>query len=472
VLGEPRGDLIVETTIDLKLQEVALEAARKAIAEEGEAKKVSQATVVIMDTNGATRALVGGLDYKKSQFNRAVKGLRQPGSTFKTLVYLAAMEFGFSPFDERIDRPINIDGWEPSNYSNKYRGLVTLTEALGRSINTVAAQVGNEVGIESVVALARRLNISSPLHTNPSLALGTGEVTLFELTGAMVPLANGGMGVTPHVISRVYSAEGQVLYERYGEPTDRVLQPENVTAMNYMLTGVTSWGTGGKARLKSHQTAGKTGTTQDYRDAWFIGYTNYYAGGVWVGNDDNSAMKRVTGGSIPAKIWKEVMTAAHEGLKPVALPVDVLPPAPLEREPEVYVSRGPVGGLLGSLFGFGNQRREVVRRRPVVRTVASIRSPFEGPPVATGRRLPSGEEYLDIYGNDSGFAVGEDTRQIDQRYQRNQQTQRPRGLFNWGTAPNRETETRRRRSTTKVFNSRREKEAYERRRREQRQRIN
>ena len=472
VLGEPRGDLVVETTIDLKLQAVALEVARKAIAEEGEAKKVSQATVVIMDTTGATKALVGGLDYKKSQFNRAVKGLRQPGSTFKALVYLAAMEFGYSPFDERVDRPVNINGWEPGNYSKKYRGVVTLTEALGRSINTVAAQVGNEIGIESVVELSRRLGITSPLHANPSLALGTGEVTLFELTGAFVPLANGGMGVTPHVIARVYSGEGKVLFQRYDTQTNRVLQPENVTAMNYMLTGVTSWGTGGRARLKGHQTAGKTGTTQDYRDAWFIGYTNYFIGGVWVGNDDNSAMKRVTGGSIPAKIFKEVMTAAHEGLKPVGLPIDVAPPAPMEPEPERYVSRGPVGGLLGAIFGFGQPRRAVVRR-PIVQPSLTVRSPFEGPPPATGRRLPVGEPLPDDFGYDGRIVSPGNRQQFDQGYQPGTEApRRRRGLFDWGGATSRDTETRRPRSTTKVFNSRRDRDAYLRRQRALRQQQN
>lgn len=477
VLGEPRGDLVVETTLDLKLQAVALEAARKTIEAEGEAKKASQAAVVVMDNNGATRALVGGLDYDTSQFNRAVRALRQPGSTFKTFVYLAAMESGYTPFDERYDQPFKIGEWEPHNYSQKYRGLVTLTEALGRSINTVAAQIGDEVGMHRVVDVAKRLGITSPLHANPSLALGTGEVSLFELTGAFAPLANGGTGVTPHVIRRVYSGDGQVLYERHGSQTVPVLSHEQVAAMNYMLTGVTSWGTGTRSRIEGHHTAGKTGTTQDYRDAWFIGYSGHYTAGVWIGNDDNSPMNRVTGGSMPAAIWKEVMSYAHEGLAPIDLPIDVTPPlAPVASE-DRYVSSSRTGGWFGSLFGFGRRAAPVQRRVAPVEVAA--RSPFEGPPRTSGYSAPAAvprSAYggrVDAYGralDDYGRPIdGYGRVETDPRDARRDPRDEPRrrGLFGWTTgsrsAP--AANQRRERPKSRVFNGRKERREYEARRR-------
>ena len=464
VLGEPRGDLVIETTIDLKLQAIAIEEARKVIEAEGEAKKATQAAVVVMDSNGATQALVGGLDYKTSQFNRAVKGLRQPGSTFKMLVYLAAMEAGYTPFDERVDRAIKIADWEPKNYSQKYRGLMTLTEALGRSVNTVAAQVGNEIGLQNVIDLARRLGITSPMQPNPSLSLGTNEVSLFELTGAIVPLSNGGTGVTPHVIRRVFSAEGQVLYERHSSLTIPVLQSDHVASMNYMLSGVVAWGTGKRAQLQGHQVAGKTGTTQDYRDAWFIGYTGHFTGGVWVGNDDNSTMNRVTGGSLPASIWKNVMTVAHEGKDPVSLPIDVIAPAFREPEPDRFVSRGPIGGLFGQIFGFGRQQRREVVRQPVAQRRNVVRSPFEGPPLATGRRLPVGVAPPD---NFDGYALPQNGQQVEQNRQvQEQPRQRSRGLFGWGTTQSRNTERRKKKTKSRYFNTTREKNAYLARQRE------
>ncbi|MHA1523844.1 MAG: transglycosylase domain-containing protein, partial [Alphaproteobacteria bacterium] len=205
LIPDALGDLVIETTIEPELQAFAEETARKTIEESGAKKMVSQAAVVIMDNTGAIRALVGGVDYSESQFNRAVKGLRQPGSSFKPFVYLAALEAGLTPWDERIDEPINIDGWQPRNYSKKYRGPVKLFEALARSINTIAAQIAYEVGPSNVALVAQRMGIESPLHTNPSIALGTGEVTLVELTSAYVPFSNGGFKTPPHAIVRILS---------------------------------------------------------------------------------------------------------------------------------------------------------------------------------------------------------------------------------------------------------------------------
>jgi penicillin-binding protein 1A len=348
VIGEPQGDLVVETSIDLEMQRIAEEAATTVIAENGEEKNAHQAGVVLMTNTGAIKAMVGGLDYAESQFNRATKGLRQPGSTFKAFVYLAALEYGLTPWDVRVDLPVSIDGWQPHNYGESYRGPVTIDEALTRSINTVAVQVADEIGTYAVIDVAHRLGIEQDLPDQPSLALGTGEVTLFELTGAFANLASGGARVKPHVISRVLSSDGRVLYERDDGTEIRVLTPIQVADMNLMLGHVMSVGT--RARLDGHPAAGKTGTTQDYRDAWFIGYTGHYTGGVWVGNDDNSEMKRVTGGSLPAMIWRAVMQEVHQGLEPIELPESQSPMAREYAPPD-----SGVGSFFGSLFGFGRQ---------------------------------------------------------------------------------------------------------------------
>ncbi|MFV2092701.1 MAG: PBP1A family penicillin-binding protein, partial [Hyphomicrobiales bacterium] len=358
LVPDAQGDLVIETTIDTELQAFAEETARKFIEEKGIERKASQATVVIMDNKGAVKALVGGLSYEESQFNRPVKALRQPGSSFKPFVYLAGLEAGITPWDIRIDEPIDINGWRPRNYSKKYRGPVKIFEALGKSINTIAAQVAFEVGPSNVVAVAKRMGINSPLHTNPSIALGTGEVTLLELTSAYAPLSNGGFKAPPHAIARILSTEGQILYEAPTE-TQRVVSPAQIADMNFMLSGVVAWGTGGRARLARYPAAGKTGTTQDYRDAWFIGYTSQLTGGVWVGNDDNSEMKRVTGGNLPAMIWKAVMTRAQKGLKPRGLPMSTEPPP----EPDYFISRAPSGSFFRDLFGLGPSRAERQRQR-------------------------------------------------------------------------------------------------------------
>jgi penicillin-binding protein 1A len=355
VIGEPQGDLVVETTLDLEAQRIAEETAARFIAENGEEKNVHQAGVVVMTNEGAVKALVGGLDYQDSQFNRAIKGLRQPGSTFKVFVYLAALEYGLTPWDVRVDQPVRIGDWEPHNYGDSYRGAVTIDEALTRSINTVAAQVADEIGTYAVIDVARRLGIEQELPNQPSLALGTGEVTLFELTGALANLASGGERVRPHVISRVLSPDGRVLYEHDPGRPVQVLTPIQVADMNLMLGHVISSGTGRRAQLGVHPAAGKTGTTQDYRDAWFIGYTGHYTAGVWVGNDDNSEMNRVTGGNLPAMIWKDTMMALHEGLEPIELRASQEPMA------QPYDPRGSgFGSFFGSLFGFGPRQPQPV----------------------------------------------------------------------------------------------------------------
>ena len=266
------------------------------------------------------RALVGGKNYAESQFNRAVVAKRQPGSAFKPFVYLTAIEAGLTPETIRQDAPLDVKGWKPENYSHEYFGAVTLTQALAMSLNTVAVRLGMEVGPKNVVRTAHRLGISSKLDANASIALGTSEVSLVELVGAYVPFANGGLGISPHIVNKIRTVEGKVLYARPADQLGQVIDPRNVAMMNTMMQETLLSGTAHKAELPGWIAAGKTGTSQDFRDAWFIGYTSNLVTGVWLGNDDNSPTKKATGGGLPVEIWTRFMRAAHQGVPVAALP--------------------------------------------------------------------------------------------------------------------------------------------------------
>ncbi|WP_307226302.1 transglycosylase domain-containing protein [Pararhizobium capsulatum] len=316
MIGKVDQDLIVDTTLDLTLEKKAEETLAASLDAEGEKLNVSQAALVSVDGTGAIRAIVGGRDYATSQFDRAVKAKRQPGSAFKPFVYAAAMEIGRTPMSVRNDGPVRIGNWTPENYDQKYRGEVSLAEALANSLNTIAAQLVMEVGPQNVIKLAHRLGIESELQSNASIALGTSEVSLLELTSAYAPFMNGGFKATPHIIRRISTADGTVLYENTYDSPPRVLDPEVVSEMNQMMLGVIDHGTGKNARLKGWEAAGKSGTTQSFRDALFVGFTSNLTTGVWFGNDDGKSMKKVTGGGLPAKAWHEYMAAAHEGLSP------------------------------------------------------------------------------------------------------------------------------------------------------------
>ncbi len=319
--GALPGDVIVDTTVDYDLQTAAAEAIEAGLAEQGKAFRASQGALVAIDGTGAVRALVGGRDYDKSQFNRAVEAKRQPGSAFKPFVYLAALELGLTPATVTLDAPIQIGNWRPQNYGKTYRGEVTLQTALALSINTVSARLTELVGPDAVVTTAHRLGITSELKPIPSIALGTSEVSLLELTDAYVPFSNGGYGVIPHVVKRIRSAtDGKTLYERTGTGSGVVVGSREIGMMNGMLRDTLTRGTATKASLPGWDAAGKTGTSQDYRDAWFIGYTTNLTTGVWFGNDDNSPTKRTTGGSLPAQVWSKFMIEAHKGVLPAPLP--------------------------------------------------------------------------------------------------------------------------------------------------------
>ena len=358
-IGQPETDLIVETTIDPELQAAAERALADVLGEEGAEVGAGQGAIVAIDPNGAVKAMVGGRSYMESQFNRATRAYRQPGSAFKPFIYLAALESGLTPDTVRTDAPVTFANWSPKNYNGKYRGRVTLREGLADSLNTVAARLAHEVGVTSIVETARRLGITAPIGRDLSIALGTSEVTLLELAGAYVPFANGGFGVVPHVIERVRTADGKLLYQRAGSGPGRVMRSDKVGAMNSMLQTALQSGTAKRADFGDWPAAGKTGTTQEWRDAWFVGYTARLAAGVWIGNDDGKPMQRVSGGSLPAMVWHRFMAEAHEGLKPVPLPGDYwrdpdrAPPiAAVERPVDPSAPVVPSGGSRGSGGGF------------------------------------------------------------------------------------------------------------------------
>jgi penicillin-binding protein 1A len=249
-----------------------------------------------------------------------VTAKRQPGSAFKPFVYLTALEQGLTPDSVRQDAPLDLKGWKPENYSREYFGPVTLTQALAHSLNTVAVRVGLEVGPKNVVRTAHRLGIASKLDPNPSIALGTSEVSMLELVGAYATFANGGLSVSPHVVTRIKTLEGKLLYLRQSDQAAQVIEPRNVAMMNQMMQETLISGTAKKAEIPGWVAAGKTGTSQDFRDAWFIGYTARLVTGVWLGNDDNSPTKKATGGGLPVDVWTRFMRSAHQGVPVAALP--------------------------------------------------------------------------------------------------------------------------------------------------------
>jgi penicillin-binding protein 1A len=339
LIGHVEHDIVVETTIDSSLQIVAEKALADELVQKGERYSVSQGAVVAMTPDGAVRALVGGRNYVESQFDRAVAAKRQPGSAFKPFVYLAALERGLTPNTIRDDRPIDLKGWRPENYHHEYLGPVTLTRALAQSLNTVAVRLTLEVGPRTVVRTAHRLGIASKLDPNTSIALGTSEVSVIEMVGAFAPFANGGMAVTPHVVERVRSPDGKILYRSNPPDLGRVVEERHVAMMNQMMQETLISGTARGAQLPGWQAAGKTGTSQDFRDAWFIGYTSHLVTGVWLGNDDNSPTHKTTGGSLPVEIWSRVMKAAHQNVRPTALP-GAAAPSPGWPSPPAWVSSG------------------------------------------------------------------------------------------------------------------------------------
>lgn len=319
LVGHGAPDIIVETTLDPVLQREAEQAALNLLGQPG--RETLQVAFIAMSSDGAVRAMVGGRDHGRTFFNRAVAARRQPGSAFKPFVYLAALEAGLTPESVVNDQPVTYRGWTPANFRSGFRGEVTLSEALADSINTVAVQLCLQETPERVVSVARRLGITSDLAAVPSLALGTSEVSLSEMVSAYAPFANGGTAVIAHGVRRIRTPDGQVLYARSPEALERVVEPVHVGEMNRMLMQAIRHGTGKQASLGSRPAAGKTGTTQDFKDAWFVGYTRDLVAGVWVGSDGGQTMgKGVTGGTLPAQIWQRFMTRASAGQPILPLP--------------------------------------------------------------------------------------------------------------------------------------------------------
>ncbi len=350
------GDVIVRTTIDQKLQRDAEAAVKAALTVEARIKGADQAALVAYDADGALRAMVGGRDYKESQFNRAVQAKRQPGSAFKPFVYVAAMEAGLTPQSRFVDQPIDIDGWRPTNYTPGFTGPVRLAEALAKSINTVAVQVTEQIGRGKVAEAAKRLGIKSDVPPHRSIALGAVDVTLEELVGAYIPFARHGLAPKPYAIDSIETRDGEIIYEHEtGEPP-RVMTDDVAEKMNHLLYQVMLSGTGARANLGRRQAAGKTGTTNDWRDAWFVGYTPQLIAGVWVGNDDYTPMEKVTGGTIPAAIWKEFMLSAHQGLQVAAID-GAYPAVSYASEPVLLDFYADVSRGLTRVRNDGNERR-------------------------------------------------------------------------------------------------------------------
>jgi penicillin-binding protein 1A len=343
----------------LQAQEEAERAVASGLAAQGRSLHAQEAALVAMTPDGAVRAMVGGRSYEQSSYNRATDAMRQPGSAFKPFVYLAAFEHGHTPADVMHDGPVDIHGWKPDDYEGRFEGDISLTRAFAKSSNVIAAELTDEVGASVVAKTAHRLGIVSPLDAVASLALGTSTVTPLELTSAYAPFANGGEGVIPYGIVRIRTRAGKVLFTRQGAGAGEVISPANLAQMTGLFVESVTTGTGRSARLAERPTAGKTGTTQDYRDAWFVGFTADLVCGVWIGNDDNAPMKRATGGGLPARIFHNFMEAAEAGLpaKPLAGDIAVAAsepaPTPATPPPAPTHKSDDLESLINKLFGNG-----------------------------------------------------------------------------------------------------------------------
>ena len=314
--------LVVITTLDFEMERAAEEAVELSLRQSGEQYGVRQGAVVVIDPDGAVRAMVGGRDYGASQFNRATNALRQPGSAFKPFVYATAFVNGYTPESVVPDAPITIGDWLPRNFGGGYAGPVTLTTALVRSINTVAVRLAQAIGRDRIVDTAQRMGITTELAITRSLPLGSSEVTVLDMAGAYAVFANGGTRAVPYAFTQIINSAGEVVYDRAGDapPAARVMLAETIATMNNLLVQVPEWGTGRAAKLDGIPTAGKTGTTNSFRDGWFVGFTGNYVAAVWFGNDNYAPTNNLTGGSLPARTWNRFMTFAHQNVEIVAIP--------------------------------------------------------------------------------------------------------------------------------------------------------
>jgi len=332
LVGQPKQDVVVETTLDLGLESVAAATTSSVLARH-QAQQVSQAALVAVDGQGRVRAMVGGVDYAKGPFNRAATARRQAGSAWKPFVYLAALEAGRVPDMPVVDEPLTIGTWSPRNYNEGYLGPITLQVALAQSINTVAARLADEVGRPNVAAAAHRVGIVSTINTDPAMALGTTLVSPLEMAQAYATFSNGGYRVSAYGIERIRTTGGTVLYQRKATPPQPVVANPALSDLNLMLRTVITQGTGTRAAIPGYDLAGKTGTTSDYKDVWFAGYTGGFTTVVWMGRDDGAPMGPVTGGGAPAELWRGFMSVALKRVPKQPIPVGPPPAAPLPPPP-------------------------------------------------------------------------------------------------------------------------------------------
>jgi penicillin-binding protein 1A len=354
LVGSVSADLTLRSTLDLNLQSIAENVIARRLKAEGRAKKVGQAALIAMAPDGAILAMVGGRDYAESQFNRVTQAKRQPGSLFKVFVYLAAFQKGVNPQMTAVDRPVQIGNWEPENYGGRFRGQMTLRTAFANSVNSVAVQLADAIGIQSVIDTARKLGVQSDLPAVPSLALGSGEVTLLEMTRAFAAIAANAENIEPYAIRAIRNGD-QVLFTRQKSELQPASNPAARAAMHDLLASVVREGTGRAVRFNG-PAAGKTGTSQSYRDAWFVGFTPDIVVGVWIGNDDNSPTRGVTGGDLPARIWNEFVTQSVTARAKVA-----------RVQPQIMALATPEAANAKSAPGAG-----VIRGVPVVQNTGML----------------------------------------------------------------------------------------------------
>ncbi|MBL1430291.1 MAG: PBP1A family penicillin-binding protein [Robiginitomaculum sp.] len=354
-VGEVKTDLLVKTTLDLSAQRAAERSLAKHLTAEQAQKKAGQGALVAITADGAVLAMVGGKSYAASQFNRATQAKRQPGSAFKPFVFLAALENGLSPWTIRDDKQISIGDWTPRNYKQEFKGEMSLKTALASSVNSIAVQLTEETGRTRVANTARRLGMDMPIATTRSMSLGSNETSLLEITSAYAPFANGGYRAKAHGITEISIRQGPVLWQRKAVPPAKVMDDNVAARMNYLLQSVVEEGTGRRAKISGYDVGGKTGTTNNFKDAWFIGYSQSDTAGVWIGDDKNRAMDEVTGGGLPAKIWQSFMS---EWLKIRPEPVAIMPKLEPEPEPEMTIpepqitetpEEDPMSALISSL---------------------------------------------------------------------------------------------------------------------------
>lgn len=332
--GKGVYNVVARTTVDVALQKAAEQAVESTLEQNSRSMRVKQAALIGMEIDGAVRALVGGKDYGESQFNRATKALRQPGSSFKTYVYLTALQNGASPTDRAVDGPVYCNNWSPGNYSGGYRGGMTLTLALAKSINTIAVKLSlNKAygGRPAVINNLKKIGLGR-IHPSCSMALGDQGITVLEHTSGYASLASGGKRVQGFAITEIRSPQDEIIYSRQRDepPAEQVFERQSVEQLNEMLSHVVTEGTGRASALEFTASVGKTGTSSDYRDGWFLGFTGQYVAGVWFGNDNFTSTNRVTGGSLPARTWKQFMVAAHTNYNIPQIPGVPLHPQQVE----------------------------------------------------------------------------------------------------------------------------------------------